>query len=245
MTSSGLLYDMAFFFAQPWVSALLILTLIAGIILELKTPGTFIPLIIGLMAAVAYFGSYYLLGLTEWWEILIFAIGFLLMIAEIFVLPGFGVAGISGIILLVSGLVLAALPNQGMDFEQVHTADALTSLTFVLAGVLGGIAALLYLAKNLINSRFFHQAALNQALDAKDGYTVGVELQSLVGKPALVRTVLRPSGKVEIEGKLYEATSTDTFVEAGKWVYVTDVEGNMLRVRADESAAVGSAVMKT
>ncbi len=244
MANSGLLYDMAFFFTQPWVSAFLILTLMAGMILELKMPGTIIPLLIGLLAAAVYFGSYYLMGLTEWWEILIFAIGFLLMVAEIFIAPGFGAAGIGGVILLVSGLVMAALPNEGMDFEQVHTADAVTSLSMVLAGVLGGIIALLYAAKNIINSRFFRKAALNQALDAKDGYAMGVSLQSLVGKPALVRTVLRPSGKVEIDGKLYEATSFDSFVEAGKWVYVTDVEGSMLRVRADESAATGSAIMK-
>ncbi|WP_448519669.1 NfeD family protein [Rhodoflexus sp.] len=244
MTGSGFLYDMAFFFIQPWVSAFLILALMAGMILELKTPGAMIPILTALLAAIAYFGSYYLLGLTEWWEILVFAIGFLLMAAEIFVVPGFGVAGISGVILLVSGLVLAALPNEGMDFEQVHTADAVTSLTMVLAGVLSGIVALLYLAKNILNSRFFHKATLNKALDARDGYTVGATLQNLIGKPALVRTVLRPSGKVEIEGRLYEATSLDAFVEAGQWVYVTDVESNILRVRADESAATGSSIMK-
>jgi membrane-bound serine protease (ClpP class) len=244
MAGSDLLYDIAFFCTQSWVSTLLILMLIAGIVLEVKTPGTIIPILTSLLAAVAYFGSYYLIGLTEWWEIAVFTIGFLLIAAEIFIVPGFGTAGISGIILLVSGLVLAALPNKGMDFEQVHTADAVTSLTMVLAGVLTGIFALLYAAKSIINSRFFRKVALNQALDAKDGYAMGVALQSLVGKPALVRTVLRPSGKVEIEGKLYEATSLDSFVEAGKWVYVTDVEGNMLRVRTDESASAGTAIVK-
>jgi membrane-bound serine protease (ClpP class) len=244
MASSGFLYDIAFFFTQPWVSAFLILTLMAGMILELKTPGTIIPILTGLLAATAYFGSYYLMGLTEWWEVVIFIAGFLLMAVEIFVVPGFGIAGISGIVLLVSGLVLAALPNEGMDFEQVHTADAVTSLTMVLGGVLAGIVVLLYAVKNIINSRFFRKVALHQALDAKDGYAIGMALQKLVGKPALVRTVLRPSGKVEIEGKLYEATSFDSFIEVGKWVYVTDVEGNMLRVRADESAAAGTDIVK-
>lgn len=244
MATGGFWYDAAFFITQPWVSALLILTLIAGLILELKAPGQIVPVMTGLLAAAAYFGAYYLLGLAQWWEILVFIMGFALTAAEIFVVPGFGIAGVSGIILLVSGLVLSALPNEGMDFEQVHAADAVSSLTMVLAGILGGMAALLILAKNLLKSRFFHKVALNQALDAKEGYAVGVDLQSLVGKSALARTVLRPSGKVEIEGKLYEATSFDSFIEAGKRVYVVDVEGNMLRVRADESAEK-TAIVKT
>lgn len=244
MTTGNLWHDIALFFTHPWISALLILILIGGIIGELKAPGSIVPILTGMLAATAYFGSYYLLGLTEWWEVIIFAAGFLLVAAEIFVLPGFGILGISGIILLISGLVLAAIPNKGMDFEQVHTADAVNSLIVVLAGVIGGIVALLLLAKYILNSRFFYKAALNQALDSKDGYAVGKTLQTLVGKQGLVRTVLRPSGKIEIEGKLYEATSLDSFVEAGKWVHVIDVRGNMLRVRVAANDTTSSEIVQ-
>ncbi|MCS6967162.1 MAG: NfeD family protein [Cytophagales bacterium] len=244
MPSNNLLYEMALFCAQPWMSALLILLFITGIILEIKLPGTIVPLAVGLLSAIIYFITYSLLGLAAWWEVLMFFAGTILMVIEIFALPGLGTVGIIGIILTIISLVLAALPNHITNSSQMQTADAISSLLIVIAGIVGGIVVLTYLIKKIVNSRLFHQVTLHQSLDASEGFALGTQLQSLIGKPALVRTVLRPSGKVEIEGKLYEATSLDSYIEAGKWVYVVDVEGNMLRVRPREDFNPNAAITK-
>lgn len=107
------------FFLSPAVSGILIILIIGGIYFELQTPGIGFPLAIALSAAALYFIPYYLNGLAENWEILAFVIGIILLAVEFFILPGFGVFGVAGIVLTLGGLVLGMLPNQAFDFELV------------------------------------------------------------------------------------------------------------------------------
>src|SRR5690606_1414167 len=83
---------------HPVFSGLLIMAIIGGIYFELQTPGVGFPLGVAILAAVLYFAPLYLEGLAEHWEILLFVIGLILVAVELFVLPGFGIAGISGIL---------------------------------------------------------------------------------------------------------------------------------------------------
>jgi Membrane-bound serine protease (ClpP class) len=123
------------FLVNPVVSGLLIMAIIGGIYFEMQTPGIGFPLGVAITAAVLFFAPLYLEGLAEHWEILAFVIGLILIAAEIFVIPGFGIAGISGIILALGGLILSLLNNVKFNFEAVDPVDAFISVTTVLVAV--------------------------------------------------------------------------------------------------------------
>ena len=94
------------FFLNPVISGLLILIIIGGIWFELQTPGVGFPIAAAAVAAILYFTPYYLNGLAANWEIILFFMGIVLILLEVFVIPGFGIAGISGIILTVCSLIV-------------------------------------------------------------------------------------------------------------------------------------------
>src|SRR5688572_19285205 len=111
------------FFLNPFISGVLILIILGGIYFEMQTPGMGFAGLAALVALILYLVPYYLNGLAENWEIIMFFVGLALIAVEIFVLPGFGIAGISGITLTVGALVLIMLNNNAFDFEFVAMND--------------------------------------------------------------------------------------------------------------------------
>jgi membrane-bound serine protease (ClpP class) len=96
---------------NTFLQSILIMLIIGGIYFELQTPGIGFPLAAAVVAAILYFAPLYIDGLAASWEIILFAIGVILIILEIFVIPGFGVAGISGIGLVIFGLTMSMIDN--------------------------------------------------------------------------------------------------------------------------------------
>lgn len=105
------------FLIKPAISGLLIMLIVGGIYFELQSPGIGFPLVVAIIAALLFFAPHYLGGLAQHWEILIFIVGLILLVVEIFVIPGFGVFGIVGIVLIVASLVLAMIFNINFDFS--------------------------------------------------------------------------------------------------------------------------------
>ena len=105
------------FLINPIVSGILIMFIIGGIYFEMQAPGIGFALLVSVVAALLYFAPHYLEGLAAHWEILLFIIGLGLLLLEIFVVPGFGVTGISGIILMAASLILTMIFNIGFDFS--------------------------------------------------------------------------------------------------------------------------------
>lgn len=105
------------FFMSPVIQGLLIIIIIGGIYFEMQTPGLGFPSAAAIIAAILYFAPLYMDGLAENWEILLFILGVILIMLEIFVIPGFGIAGISGIILVVGGLTMSLLNNTVLIFK--------------------------------------------------------------------------------------------------------------------------------
>jgi membrane-bound serine protease (ClpP class) len=220
------------FFMSSMIQGILIMLIIGGIYFELQTPGIGLPLGVAVLAAVLYFLPLYIDGLAANWEILLFIIGVGLLIVEIFVLPGFGVAGISGIILIVLGLVLSLVGNVGFDFSPVDTGAIGEALLTVMLGLLFGFGAVIYMSTKIGSSRgMFRKVALATALDNESGY-IGVSMteKELVGKTGTAKTVLRPSGKVEVESKVYDAVSEQSFIEKGATVRVVRYETGQIYV---------------
>ena len=220
-----------YFFLNPIVQGLLLMLIIGGIYFELQSPGIGFPSIAAVAGAVLYFAPLYLEGLAQNWEIVVFILGTGLLLVEIFVLPGFGVAGAGGIILIVTGLTFAMIDNElvinGGDYD---LRPLIKPLAIVLVSLTLSLYLSVYLALRLYPTRIFSRIALRTKLTEKEGF-VGVETSSLafaVGKTVYAATDLHPVGMVEIEGKRYQAKMNYGFAVKGETVKITRAEGGLL-----------------
>ncbi len=221
------------FLVNPIVSGILIMAILGGIYFELQTPGIGFPLVIALIAATAYFAPLYLEGLAAHWEILLFIIGVILIAVEIFVLPGFGIAGVLGILFSFTGLVLSLLNNVNFDFKGVNPDKIVTALTTVIVALFGGFILSILLSKRLFSADHgaFRNLSLHEVQEKEKGFVgVDTKIKSLTGKTGTAYTVLRPSGKVIIEGKIYDAVANLGMIDKGEQVIVVKDEAAQLYV---------------
>lgn len=218
---------------NPIVNSILIFIIIGGLYFEFKAPGLGIPILISLMGAILFFAPLMIDGTANVWEILLFVAGVILLILEIFVIPGFGVVGIAGIICIVSGLTFSLLGFDGLNFEWNSIAGDLLAQAFFRVMVIISIAftGIFFFGQSLINLPGFNKLVLKNNQESKDGFTIKKNnLDELIGKSGIVLKQLRPSGKIIIEGNIYDAISITNMVEIESTVKVIAVEGNNLKV---------------
>lgn len=222
------------FLINPAVSGILILIIIGGIYFELQTPGVGFPLIAAIIAGVLFFAPLYMQGLADNWEIALFILGVLLIILEIFVIPGFGLPGLLGIVLMICGLAFSMVANDWLNFKISAPGLLMQSFLIVIISLAASIVLMVIFGKSMLQSRAFKRLVLQDEQRSVEGYTSSRLLADLVGREALARTVLRPSGKIEIDGKWYDAVALDGFVELGEQVTVVKHENYNLFVRRTE-----------
>lgn len=228
LTASDKIIDI---FINPFVSGILILVILGGIYFELQTPGVGFPILASVIALILYFTPYYLNGLAENWEIIIFFLGVVLLALEIFVIPGFGVAGVSGITMMVTSLILVMLNNDYFDFSFVPTGNLTTAVLVTFLGLIGSFIVMFIGGVRLTESGMFKRIALETTLDKSSGYTSNFKKESLMGKTGITYTILRPSGKVEIENEIYDAYTRGSYIEQGAKIEVIGEEGTSLKVK--------------
>ena len=127
----------------------------------MQTPGLGFPSAAAIIAAILYFAPLYMDGLAENWEILLFILGVILIMLEIFVIPGFGIAGISGIILVVGGLTMSLLNNTVFDFQNVSGMDTGRAALTVLLGLGIGFTLVIWLSNKIGQKGPLKKMALN------------------------------------------------------------------------------------
>jgi len=219
------------FLMSSVLQSILIMLIIGGIYFELQSPGIGFPLAVALLSGILYFAPLYIDGLAANWEILLFVIGIILIGLEIFVVPGFGVTGISGIILVITGLTLSLLNNIDFDFQPVKNHEVSKALLTVIGGVGLSFGLIIYISSKIGTKGIFRKIALNKTLENESGYLgVPLEFKEIVGKSGIASTVLRPSGRISIEGKIYDAVSEEGFIEKGTEVNVIRYETGQLYV---------------
>lgn len=225
--------DMAMgFLSNPAFQAILIMFIIGGIYFELQQPGLGLPSVVALIAAALYFAPLYVEGLAAEWEILAFVVGIILILLEIFVFPGFGIAGILGILLTFTSLVMAMLGNNIFDFEMITSDSIMDAILIVLVGLLLGVAVVIYVSHKIgSKGAVMKYSALDKEQRLEEGY-IGVppELALYVGDYGVAATVLRPGGKVRIGDNILDAVSTGSFIDAGTKVKVVKYENAQLYV---------------
>lgn len=223
------------FFLNPFISGILLLIIVGGLYFELQTPGVGFPLMAAIVAGVLYLVPYYLNGLAENWEILMFVAGIILILLEVFVIPGFGIAGISGIALTVVSLVLVMVNNQMFDFTFVPSENLMRSMISVVAGMVGAAVVIALTWNRLLNSRSMQHVVLNNTFHSKEGYRSANTAEHLIGKTGIAHTRMTPSGRVMIDDVMYDAQARDGFIEKGDTVQVIDQSTFALRVKKIES----------
>lgn len=219
------------YFMNPALRGLLLLLIIGGIYFELQTPGIGFPLAAAAVGIILYFVPSYLNGLAENWEIIIFFIGAILLILEITVIPGFGAAGLSGLMLIVASLILVALNNNVFDFTFVPNSDIYITSATVLLSFTFGTALVLIAGNQFMKSSLFNKVSLQETFQASEGFTSNFNTQAFIGKQGVSYTVLRPSGKIMIDGSIFDAYSRGEYIEENKSVEVIEQTGTSLKVK--------------
>ncbi|PVH23988.1 NfeD family protein [Sphingobacterium corticibacter] len=219
------------FLINPLVSGFLIMGIIGGIYMELQTPGLGFAGVLAVICGGLFFAPLYLQGLADHWEILIFVIGVILMALEVFVIPGFGVAGILGIILMLCGLAFSMVANDFLDFQLSKPGLLMDAFLVVVGAMVLSIILIVIFGKNVLRSPAFRKLVLADEQLAEGGYTSSVPKLNLINQIGVAKTVLRPSGKIEIEGNWYEAVAMDGFIDLGEKVCVIKHENYTLFVR--------------
>jgi membrane-bound serine protease (ClpP class) len=207
--------------------------IIGGIFVEIRTPGIGLPLLTAVIGAVLYFAPAYIGHLAEYWEILLFAVGLILIALEIFVVPGFGVTGISGIVIVVLSLSLAMVDNiefHGFD-GTLNLKPLIKPVGLVVISATAAIFGAVWLVRKLYATRSFDHIALRQEMLASEGFTGVVSgLEQYVGQEVTVLTDMKPSGKVRTsDGHIYEAVlKFGGFADKGTQLTVLSTEQGRL-----------------
>ena len=218
---------------NPALQGLLIMAIIGGIYFEMQSPGLGFPSVIAVGAAILYFAPLYIEGLAAHWEIALFVVGIILIIIELFAFPGFGVCGISGIVLAMVGLTLAMVGNLDGSMPDICPDDVLKSLLLVLLSSSVSIGLCLWISSKFYTATIFgNRLSLTASQKTDEGFVaVGRDLKQYVGQKAITGTVLRPSGKVVINKHIIDAKSVYGFIEKGTEVEITGCEAGQLYVK--------------
>jgi membrane-bound serine protease (ClpP class) len=230
---------------SPAVMGILIMLALLGVYIEFNTPGVGLP---GLVAAICFaiiIGSKYLVGLANWVEVALFVIGLLLLMTEIFVLPGFGIAGFLGIICILAGLFGMLIknppdklpwPETQVDWQLFANGVLGLSLGFVgfvlLAWVLTKYLPKLQFLSGLILVPAAAKGEMEVSMTApSESKTVSVK----VGDSGEVVSTLRPTGKAQFDDAIVDVVAEAEFLDKGTKVEIIEIHGNRVVVKAVES----------
>ena len=227
--------DFASFLRQPHISILLVIIGISGLVLELKAPGLIVPGVVAAICFVLFFWAQTQLGgQLIYLAIMLFLLGLALLGIEIFLLPGFGVAGVSGILLILAGLVLAGLdkaPESSSDWAELVGQMLRYGLTMAGAGVLAFV-----LSRFLPHIPYANRLMLVPPEDQTDADAAsplpGVDTAtSMLGLVGTTESMLRPSGLAKIGDLYVDVVTEGDFIPAGTPIQVIEVEGTRVVVK--------------
>jgi membrane-bound serine protease (ClpP class) len=214
------------FLTHPMISSLLMTIGMLGLLVEIRTPGFTFPGAIGLLSLALFFWGHWIVQLAGWEELLLVATGVILLGLELFVIPGFGVAGVGGIIALAAGLGMT-LVGAGATSSVIIGAFGRVATSILLA-LAGGFALL----RMLPRLPFGRRLVLDAEMGAEQGYTSPPASDRLqLGRTGTALSPLRPAGVADINGARVDVVSDGGFIEAGGAIEVTRVEGNRVVVR--------------
>jgi membrane-bound serine protease (ClpP class) len=219
---------------SPWVTGLLFVVGLVALYVELSAPGIGVGgLTAGLCFAI-FFWSRFLGGTADLLDVILFVAGVAFLLVEIFVLPGFGVAGLSGILLILSSLILAS-----QTFLIPQTQEEWAQLTRTLAVIL--VSGLLFaVAAYLLSRHFGSLPILNRLVlvppdspggDQGPGSPAGGDQSAVqIGSCGVALSTLRPAGKARFGNQYVDVVTEGDFITKGTRIEVLEIHGNRIVV---------------
>jgi len=214
------------FLTNPVVASLLTTFGFLGILFELQSPGWGIPGFVGLACLILSLSASYIAQLATMSDMLFVLTGLALILLEVLVIPGFGIAGLGGIGLMIYGLYLLLLPDIPVGEEVLGQA-----MDGFLIGLVGAVIGLVLLAKLMIKTKFWEQLTAPDTQKKEDGYSNTFGWESLQGETGIADTDLHPSGWVRVKDQRIFVVSEGEFIEEGKEIKILSVDGNRVLVR--------------
>jgi membrane-bound serine protease (ClpP class) len=214
------------FLTNPVVASLLTTFGFLGILFELQSPGWGLPGTFGAICLALSLGASYIAQLATMTDFLIVLVGIVLLTVEILLIPGFGIAGISGIGIIIWGFYELLLPDVPIG-QEIQTM-ALTGLTI---GILGGIIGLILLFKLMTKTDFWKKLSSTTAELKEEGYDSSIGLENLLGEEGVSETDLRPSGWVHVGEKRIFVVTEGSYIDKNETIKIMTVDGNRVVVR--------------
>jgi membrane-bound serine protease (ClpP class) len=214
------------FLTNPLVAPLLLSLGILGLVFEIKTGAFGIGGILSLVSLSLFFGSSLILGLAGWEEVLLLGLGAIALAVEIFILPGFGVAGVLGVLAIVTSMVLA------MIGRHPSTGDVAQALAVLGASLFITLAVTYAWLRHLPNSGRFSGLLLRGAVHKSQGFVSAPNRGDLVGRDGVAVTDLRPSGTARVGEERLDVVTEGEYVPQGSRVQVVQSDGYRHVVRA-------------
>ncbi|MDP4836594.1 MAG: hypothetical protein NWS01_05505 [Burkholderiales bacterium] len=216
------------FLTHPVVSSLLVSVAMLGIFLELRTPGFGIPGVIGISSLSLFMWGHWIVQLAGWEELVLALLGLFLFALELFVIPGFGVVGILGLLALLGALVMSTL-GAGSHSDFVLWAVARMGFSLLLAIVLS-VLFLKFLPKLPMGRKLI----LSTELETSDGFSSSPPSDyQWLGRTGQAHSTLRPAGIADFQGHRVDVVSDGEFIDAGTPIRVLHVDGNRIVVQRD------------
>jgi len=216
---------------HPAVRGILIAGILFGLYFEIQTPGLGLPSIAAIAAALLYFAPAYLDGLAENWEMLLFLLGAILVIIELVAIPGFGVLGIGGIVLIFTSLVLAMVRNINLDFSFVSPVSYFQSVATVFIIVVVFVLYVLFFGSDMSKSLLFAKVVHKETFEGTKSNFFVADIEQFIGREALVINECKPEGKVKIDNQIYAAKTLVGSRKRGALVIIVSIENNYLVVK--------------
>ena len=214
---------------HPIITSLLLAVAMFGLIAEVRTPGWGLGGTLALLALALFFGSHLIVRLAEWEELLLFALGAGLLVVEIVAIPGFGVVGLAGIVIMAASLVLTQLG----DFEFWSIEEISAVVVRLALSAIGAVVLSLALLRALPRFAAFNRLILKSETRASEGY-VSAPTQSdefLIDQEGVTLTDLRPVGVGVFDGRRLNIIAEGEFIEQQRPVKIIEARGNRVVVR--------------
>ncbi|CAN5853530.1 NfeD family protein [soil metagenome] len=214
------------FLTNPLVAPFLLSIGFLGLLIEIKTPAFGLAGLAGVSSLGLFFGSHLIIGLAGWEVLILLAAGILLLMVEMFIIPGFGVAGVLGIVAVVSSIFLSLIGSMPT------TGDIMVALNVILASLaIVGVVAW-QLIRRLPRDRRAQKILLHTSTSREEGYISAERRQDLVGIDGVAVTDLRPAGMGRFGEENIDIVSEGGWVVAGTPIRITRAEGYRHVVRA-------------
>ncbi len=212
------------FLTNPIVSSLLMTLGFLGLIFEIQSPGWGIPGSVGLLALFLFFSTSMIANLANMVELIFLLGGIVLLGVEAFIIPGFGLVGIAGIILMIYAMFTMLLPATPTG------ADINAALWGLTIAIIGGLFGLGMMTKRMLKSKAWQRISLKEIESVDSGYSGSLGLEDFVGKTGKALTFLRPAGTAIFDGKRLDVVTVGDFIEKDTEIFIVRIDGNRIVV---------------